>query len=138
MVFPFLGELLKAIEPHLPICQFYRWQLDPNKWPSPTTFSLDPIIVTAILVGFPLEGPVPATCEIACNYPVPGAWTTEVLVQIWEIRICHCLMQLNVHTSMLLNSFCNNHLLVYVEYRKGLHKAIAVTVTGCVCAFFIS
>ena len=29
-VFPLLGELPKAIEPHLPIFQSYRWQLGPN------------------------------------------------------------------------------------------------------------
>ena len=29
-VFPLLGELPKAIEPHLPVCQLYRWQLGPN------------------------------------------------------------------------------------------------------------
>ena len=45
-VFPLLGELPKAIEPHLPVCQLYRWQLGPNMWSSPTTKSLDPIVVT--------------------------------------------------------------------------------------------
>ena len=29
-VFPLLGELPKAIEPHLPVFQLYRWQLGPN------------------------------------------------------------------------------------------------------------
>ena len=29
-VFPLLGELPKAIEPHLPVCQLYRWQLGPK------------------------------------------------------------------------------------------------------------
>ena len=29
-VFLLLGELPKAIEPHLPVCQLYRWQLGPN------------------------------------------------------------------------------------------------------------
>ena len=76
-VFPPLGELLKAIEPHLPICQLYRWQLDPNMWSSPTTKSLDPIVVTALLVGFQGESHEPATCEFACNCPEPEAWTTE-------------------------------------------------------------
>ena len=28
-VFPRLGELPKFIEPHLPVCQLYRWQLGP-------------------------------------------------------------------------------------------------------------
>ena len=52
-VFPLIGELPKAIEPHLPVCQLYRWQLGPNMWSSPTTKSLDPIVVTALLVDFP-------------------------------------------------------------------------------------
>ena len=29
-VFPLLGELPKTIEPHLPFCQLYRWQLVPS------------------------------------------------------------------------------------------------------------
>ena len=29
-VFPLLGDLPKAIEPRLPVCQLYRWQLGPN------------------------------------------------------------------------------------------------------------
>ena len=52
-VFPLLGELPKAIGPHLPVCQLYRWQLGPNMWSSPTTKSLDPIVFTALWVGFP-------------------------------------------------------------------------------------
>ena len=52
-VFPLLGELPKAIEPHLPVCQLYRWQLGPSMWTSPTTQSLDPIVVTTLRVGFP-------------------------------------------------------------------------------------
>ena len=51
-VFPLVVELLKAIEPHLPVCQLYRWQLSPNEWSSPTTKSLDPIVVTTLRVGF--------------------------------------------------------------------------------------
>ena len=47
-VFPLLGELPKAIEPHLPVCQLYRRQLGPSMWTSPTTKSLDPIVVTAL------------------------------------------------------------------------------------------
>ena len=54
-VFPLLGELPMAIEPHLPICQLCRWQLGPNMWSSPTTKSLDPIVVTTLRVGFPGE-----------------------------------------------------------------------------------
>ena len=52
-IFPLLGELPKAIEPHLPVFQLYRWQLGPNMWSSPTTKSLDPIVVTALRVVFP-------------------------------------------------------------------------------------
>ena len=76
-VFPLLGELPKAIEPHLPVCQLYRWQLIPNMWSSPTTKSLDPIVVTALRVSFPGESHGPATCRFACNCPEPEAWTTE-------------------------------------------------------------
>ena len=76
-VFPLLGELPKAIEPHLPVCQLYRWQLGPNMWSSPTTKSLDPIAVTALWVGFPGESHGPATCGFACNCLEPEAWTTE-------------------------------------------------------------
>ena len=76
-VFPLLGELPKAIEPHLPVLQLYRWQLGPNMWSSPTTKSLDPIVVTALWEGFPWESHGPATCGFACNCPEPVAWTTE-------------------------------------------------------------
>ena len=74
-VFPLLGELPKAIEQHLPVCQLYRWQLGPSMWTSPTTKSLDHIVVTALQVGFPWESHGPATCGFACNCPEPGAWT---------------------------------------------------------------
>ena len=76
-VFPLLGELPKAIEPHLPVCQLYRWQLGPSMWTSPTTKSLDPIVVTALRVGFPGESHGSATCGFTCNCPEPEAWTTE-------------------------------------------------------------
>ena len=76
-VFPLLGELPKAIEPDLPVCQLYRWQLGPNMWSSPTTKSFDPIVVTALRVDFPGESHGPATCGFACNCPQPEAWTTE-------------------------------------------------------------
>ena len=52
-VFPLLGELPRAIESHLPVCQLCRWQLGPNMWSSPTTKSLDPIVVTTLRVGLP-------------------------------------------------------------------------------------
>ena len=76
-VFPLLGELRKAIERHLPVCQLYRWQLGPNMWSSPTTKSLDPIVVTALRVDFPGESHGPATCRFSGNCPEPEAWTTE-------------------------------------------------------------
>ena len=74
---PLLGELPKAIEPHLPVCQLYRWQLGPNMWSSPTTKSLNPIVVTDLRVGFPGESHGPATCGFTCKCPEPEAWTTE-------------------------------------------------------------
>ena len=73
-VFPLLGEMPNAIEPHLPVC----WQLGPKMWSSPTTKSLDPIVVSALQVGFPRESHGPASCGFACNCPEPEAWTTEV------------------------------------------------------------
>ena len=76
-VFLLLCELSKAIELHLLVCQLYRWQLGPNTWSSPTTKSLDPIVVTALRVGFPCEGLRPVTCGIAHNCPTPEAWITE-------------------------------------------------------------
>ena len=76
-VFLLLGELPKAIEPHLPACQLYRWQLGPNMWSSPTTKSLDPVVVTTLRVGFPGESHGPATCGFACNCPEPETWRTE-------------------------------------------------------------
>ena len=76
-VFPLQGEQPKAIEPHLPVCQLYRWQLGPNMWSSPKITSLDPIVVTALQVGFQGESHRPATCGFACNCPEPEAWTTE-------------------------------------------------------------
>ena len=76
-VFALLGELPKAIEPHLPVCQLYRWQLSPNMWSSPTTKSLDPIIVAALRVSFPGEIHGPTTCGFACKCPVSEVWTTE-------------------------------------------------------------
>ena len=76
-VFPLLGELPKAIEPHLPVCQLYRWQLGPSMWTSPTTKSLVPIVTTTIGVGFPGESHGPATCGFACNCPEPVACTME-------------------------------------------------------------
>ena len=72
-VFCLLGELPKVIEPHLPVCQLYGWQLGPNMWYSPTAKSLDPIVVTALRVVFPGESHGPATCGFACNCLEPEA-----------------------------------------------------------------
>ena len=88
-VFPLLGELQKAIEPHLPVFKLYSCQLGPNMWSSHTTKSIDPIVVTALLVGFPGESHGPATCGFACNCPEPEAWTTEASGQY--IHICDCI-----------------------------------------------
>ena len=76
-VFPLLSELPKAILSHLPVSLLYRWQLGPNMWSSPTTKSLDPIVATALRVGFPWESHGPATCGFACNCPEPEAWITD-------------------------------------------------------------
>ena len=46
-------------------------------WSSSTTKSFDPIVVTALRVGFPGESQVPATCGFPCNCPDPEAWITE-------------------------------------------------------------
>ena len=63
--FPLLGKLPMAIEPHLPVCQLYRWQLDPIKCSLPTTKSIDPIMFTALRLGFPMESRRPAKCGLA-------------------------------------------------------------------------
>ena len=49
-VFPLLGEMPKAIQPHLHVCQLYRRQLGPNVWFSLMTKSLDPITVTTFVL----------------------------------------------------------------------------------------
>ena len=76
-VFHLQGELPKAIEPHLLVCQLCRWQLGPNMWSSPTTKSLDPIVVTVLRVSFQGESHGPATCGFAYNCSEPEAWITE-------------------------------------------------------------
>ena len=86
-VFLLLGELPKAIEPHLSVCQLYRVLLRPNMWSSPTTKSLDTIVVTALRVGFPGISHGTATCGFACNCPEPEAWTTEASGQFQYISI---------------------------------------------------
>ena len=53
-VFYLLGEPPKSIELHLPVCHLCRWQFGPNKWSSPTTKSLDSIVITSLLVGHQL------------------------------------------------------------------------------------
>ena len=74
----FLGDPSKTIALHLPVCQLYRLQLGAIGWSSPMIKSLDPIAVTAILVGFSGESLRPATGGFACKCPVPEAWTMEV------------------------------------------------------------
>ena len=98
-VFPLLGELPKAIEPHLPVCQLYRWQLGHYMWPSPTTKSLDPIVVTALRVGFPGESHGPATCGFACNCLESDVWTTEASGHMrTHIYICtHIYMRTHIY-----------------------------------------
>ena len=76
-VFPLLGELPKAIEHHLSVCQLYRWQLGPSKWSLPKSMSLDPIEIIALRVGFPGENIGTTTCGFVCNCPVLEAWTIE-------------------------------------------------------------
>ena len=63
-VFPLQVELPKAIDPHLPVCQLYRWQLGPSMWSSPTTKSISPIVVTALRVGFPGEATDPLHVDL--------------------------------------------------------------------------
>ena len=75
--FPPLGELTKAIEPHLPICQICCWQLHPTMWSSLTIKSLDPIILTTPHVDIPGENLRLATGGFACNCPVPELWKIE-------------------------------------------------------------
>ena len=77
VAYPLLGELPKAIEPHLLICQLYRWQLGSNKRSLPTTKSSRTIVVTALLVDFSEESIRLTTVRFACNCPVPEEWTTE-------------------------------------------------------------
>ena len=90
--FLLLGEPPKAIEPHLPVCQLYRWQLSPNMWSSPTTKSSDPIVATAFRVGFPGESHGSATCGFACNCPEPEAWRTEASGQLM-LNVCTCTLK---------------------------------------------
>ena len=89
-VIPLLGELPKTIEPHLPACQSYRWQLASNTWSSPTTKSLDPIIDTALRVDLQGESLGPATVGFACNFLVPEVRKSEaaghMYIYIYEIN----------------------------------------------------
>ena len=87
---PLLGELPKATEHQMPVCQLYRWKLGPNMWSSPTTKSLDPIVATALRVGFQGESHGLATCGFACNCTEPEAWTTEASGQLWVHSAMSC------------------------------------------------
>ena len=53
-----------AIKPHLPVCQLCRCQLPPTKWSLPTTKSSDPILVTVLRVGFPVESIGPPQVDL--------------------------------------------------------------------------
>ena len=44
--------------------------------------TIDPIVVTALPMGFPVECLGPATCGYACNCPVPEGLTTEASGQL--------------------------------------------------------
>ena len=136
-VFPLLGELLKAIEPHLPVCQLYRWQLGPNMWSSPTTKSLDPIVATALKVGFPGESHRPATCGLTCNCPKPEAWTTEAswhtYIHIYtytqyikkktytyiKIHHIHAYIHIYIHTHIYI--YTHTHIHTYIYTHKHTH-----------------
>ena len=76
-VFPLLGELPKAIEPHLPVCQLYRRQLGPKH----VVFAYDQVVrhhrSNRPSGGLPRGSHGPATCGFACNCPEPKAWTME-------------------------------------------------------------
>ena len=83
-VFPLLGELQKAIEPHLPDFQSYRWQLGPKH----VVFAYDQVAKPhrsyRPSVGFPGKSHGPATSGFACNCPEPEAWTTEASGRIFD------------------------------------------------------
>ena len=57
-----------------------------SSFSSPTTKSLDPIVDTALRVGFPGESHGSATCRFACYFPEPEAWTTEASGQIYVVQ----------------------------------------------------
>ena len=59
---PLLSELPKAVEPHLPVCQLYHWQLGHNVWSSTTTGRKTPIVAAAHRVDFP--GGKTCTCHL--------------------------------------------------------------------------
>ena len=78
-------------------------------WSSPMTKSLDPIVVAAILAGFPGESLGPVKCGFACYFWMPEAWTTEVS---WYIYVCIC-----THTYIYVHIYiCIYALLPYASY----------------------
>ena len=111
-VSPLLGELPKAIEPHLPVCQLFRWQLGPSMWTSHTIRSLDPTVVTALRVGFPGESHGHATCGFACNCPEPEAWTTEAWSAVIIVLIVH-------HSELASKGYMEK---LYTTYKHKSHK----------------
>ena len=128
-VFPLLGELPMAIEPHLSVCQLYRWQLGPNMWSSPTTKSLDPIVATALRVGFPGESHGPSTCGYVCNSPEPEAWTTKALglklqqATIKYTQLFKKTIQLLDFLTKMLNHTCNmTHSVILCHLAANLVK----------------
>ena len=132
-VIPLLGELPKAIEPHLPVCQLYRWQLGPTMWSSSTTKSLDLIVVTTLWVDFPWESLGSATGGFACNSLVPEAWTTEaagyqyhhVIFQAVPISTCN----VQVSTSIIMQ-YCSQYQYHHVMFQSVLTSACNVPVSA--------
>ena len=64
-----LIELPKAIRPYLPLCQSYRWQLGHVKLSSPTTKSLDPILVIWLrcqFLGTEIDSSKPVCTNMLC------------------------------------------------------------------------
>ena len=89
-----------AIQPHLPDCQLYRWQVGPNMWSSTTIKSLDPVVVTALGVGCPGENYGPSTGGLSCNCRMPGVKNGDVKAKnVSKTR------RLTMHILSLLTNF---------------------------------
>ena len=96
-VFHLLGELPKAIEPHLQVFQLNRWQLGPNRWSSPTANSLDPIVVTVLRVGFPGKARDPQHVDMSAIVRSTG-------VDNGGVRAKTQVMSLSMHCKGILES----------------------------------